>query len=581
MSGVLISGFKECWLYVSRSVHDPRTAIVCFVLLILFTYYVSKLIQIWLCRRAIRRIRKSNALLEGLLNDSRTKKLAQEYKLGICIGDENDKKTNELAESFFNSNSLIIACRINRQAMSAAAGMLVGIGVLGTFLGLSYSVTGFDTSTSEKILDSIQRLLPGMGTAFFTSLAGMILSSLYILCEKIVLSMLSKEVANVAESLNELYYIADAQVNEKMLEKIIRNFSSLDESGNVWLPGNMLYRMYSFSERQTAALENLTEEFYENATSKAVKPLLDEVNRATSVLAEKIDSLAQSVQAPGDNMVNGVINDLRDSIREMVRELKDYVAHETSDKIDALGDEINVAIKAIEMLPESLKIMSDNLKENVRGLTENIDSSIRQMEQVVTTINNNSAEMGRNLVVQQSEANTSILAMVNSFKAAIKDNEMVLKQFEKTISEIQKLQDSTSNVASEMNDASQNISKSISNLKLAQQSFVVDYKQSADLTKGTFENIGNKLKESDSSMKQIVDASKGVADSFIKLKAEMVDVFNQYEEGLLQYRNAVASNTKEILSEYTDAVKKAVDSLGGAIDQLQDTLEDFNISPQK
>ena len=61
----------------------------------------------------------------------------------------------------------------------------------------------------------------------------------------------------------------------------------------------------------------------------------------------------------------------------------------------------------------------------------------------------------------------------------------------------------------------------------------------------------------------------------------MIDVFNQYEEGLSQYRTAVADNTREILSVYTDSVKKAIDSLSGAIDQLQDTLEDLNHPPKK
>lgn len=567
--------------YVIKSLQDPRTAFVCTVMVSLFLYYTSKLAQIWLCKQALRKIRKSNALLEGLLNNPRTKKLAKEYQLGICIEDDDVKKTNELAENYFNSGALIVACRINRQAMSAAAGMLVGIGVLGTFLGLSYSVTGFDASTSEKILASIQRLLPGMGTAFFTSLMGMVLSSIYILAEKKILSIFSKEIANVAEALNEQYYIADIQANEKLVEKVIRSFSFRDENGNIWLPGNMLHRIDSFSDRQTAALENLTEEFYENATSKAVKPLLDEVNRATSTLAEKIDHLAQSVQSPGDNMVNGVINDLRDSIGDMVRELKDYVAHETSEKINALGSQIDVAMKAIAMLPESLEKMSSSLKSNVNGLTENLNASMHQMEQIVTSMNKDSAELGRSLISQQSEVSSNIVVLVDSFKAAIKENILVLERLQKTINDIQKLQDTTSTVASEMNDASQNITKSITNLESAQQSFVADYRQSADLNKNTFENIGNKIKESDSSMRLIVESSKGVVDSFVKLKSEMIDVFNQYEEGLVQYRNAVANNTGEILDKYTESVKKAIDSLGGAIDQLQETLEDIEFTKKK
>ncbi len=58
--------------------------------------------------------------------------------------------------------------RLARQA--AAPGLLTGLGILGTFVGILWGLLGFDVS---NIQDSVPRLLEGMTTAFSTSVAGL------------------------------------------------------------------------------------------------------------------------------------------------------------------------------------------------------------------------------------------------------------------------------------------------------------------------------------------------------------------------------------------------------------------------
>lgn len=68
--------------------------------------------------------------------------------------------------------------------LDTAAGTLVGLGLLGTFLGLTLGIKGFDSSNTERINESIQGLLAGMGTAFLTSLLGMTFSILFTAADK-------------------------------------------------------------------------------------------------------------------------------------------------------------------------------------------------------------------------------------------------------------------------------------------------------------------------------------------------------------------------------------------------------------
>ena len=91
--------------------------------------------------------------------------------------------------------------------LDTASGTLVGLGLLGTFLGLTLGIQGFDSSNTDKINESIQGLLNGMGTAFLTSLLGMFLSIVFTFIDKSLRHRLYKNVNGLTEKLDALYYI--------------------------------------------------------------------------------------------------------------------------------------------------------------------------------------------------------------------------------------------------------------------------------------------------------------------------------------------------------------------------------------
>lgn len=50
--------------------------------------------------------------------------------------------------------------------LDTGSSTLVGLGLLGTFLGLTLGISDFDSSNTNRINESIQGLLDGMDTAF-------------------------------------------------------------------------------------------------------------------------------------------------------------------------------------------------------------------------------------------------------------------------------------------------------------------------------------------------------------------------------------------------------------------------------
>ena len=118
------------------------------------------------------------------------------------------------------------------------SGVLTALGLLGTFLGLVTGVSTVTFTSQEATMESIENLLSGIATAFYTSIAGVILSILFNIAYRFVWNMLLRECRLFTDKFH--IYIqptADEQIRakqylntEKMIEAInvIRTNSSLN-----------------------------------------------------------------------------------------------------------------------------------------------------------------------------------------------------------------------------------------------------------------------------------------------------------------------------------------------------------------
>ena len=176
---------------------------------VLFFFQLVKLIFLYM---SIAKANKSENILEST-SKTPLKWILAKYENSINIQVGNVKKTNVPASEFFSEFSACKAHNVNLRMLDAASGTLVGLGLLGTFLGLTLGIEGFDSSNTENIQNSINNLLSGMGTAFYTSLFGMTLSIIFTFIDKVFRNKLSKQLFMLNERLDEMYYIDDNNVN--------------------------------------------------------------------------------------------------------------------------------------------------------------------------------------------------------------------------------------------------------------------------------------------------------------------------------------------------------------------------------
>lgn len=119
-------------------------------------------------------------------------------------------------ETVINEDAMGLRCW--QGACLQIPGTLTGLGLLGTFVGLIIGISNIGFSSVDAALNSVEVLLGGIEVAFYTSVAGVILSILYNLMNKMMWNISVREM--------ELF-IHDFHVNiMASTEEQVRTFNS-------------------------------------------------------------------------------------------------------------------------------------------------------------------------------------------------------------------------------------------------------------------------------------------------------------------------------------------------------------------
>ena len=107
------------------------------------------------------------------------------------------------AEEFFSMPALTAG--LNVSFFSSLAGIFTGLGILGTFVGLTYGLWGMDTGDTAALANSIRQLLGGANTAFLTSIFGIVLGIFFSVVHSIEIKRFQQEINEFCETLDQRF----------------------------------------------------------------------------------------------------------------------------------------------------------------------------------------------------------------------------------------------------------------------------------------------------------------------------------------------------------------------------------------
>lgn len=426
---------------MSEYINIPNVSVV--IILIVFGMFVWQAYKVRLLYKLLEKATNSDDTLNAL-KETKIASIAESYAETICIDITERKQTNTPALEIFSEFSTCSAHKINLRLLDTAAGTLVGLGLLGTFLGLTLGIKDFDSSSTQNIQKSIQLLLSGMGTAFITSLVGMLLSMIYSFCDKYWRNRLSKHLHVLTKKLDSLYYIDDRtldDLNEQALAKSIAStmkevvehemrsvvnalnekLTYNNESGEATTIANAIREILKENQEQSKALKSFStdlaielnngfDEVLSRQMQQKILPLMENVDATTKAIVEHIDQMASLVSSPATDMIQTVVDELKKSMSEMMEEFSSGLSSSATDEMETITHQLGTAAQSMADFPKNLAHISSTLQV-----------TIEEVKNAVSEISHTSANANSTAMQQMQEQITFATSAISAAIAEVKD----------------------------------------------------------------------------------------------------------------------------------------------------------------
>lgn len=510
------------------------------------------------------------------------------------INEEN--KTNEHAEEYFNEHNILYAS-LNFRLVNNISNILVGLGILGTFVGLTYGISDSDFSTTDLIKESINNLLSGMGTAFTTSIWGMGLSLIYTFVYKMKQTLISRRIQALCFRLDKEFLIKTDDyrlarlVDQKKLLNEVLEFYFVDETEHgKQLPKNVFRSLLNESQSQTTSLQSFSDDLGDSI-SLAMEKLVEENNAQISLLIEDklipvLEDLKAIKQDSGTQVIENAIDNLSNSMKNMMEDFKSTITGDTKEELTNLTERLVTVSESLTGIPKTMDNITEQISEVITSLKEtviaNIETSNKESEQrnkenvklfekanedyrdTVEGIQVNFEEI---LQVQHRniEQSSELTKKINTI---LQENSEVNGQFEIIIDKSKEVANIIENVSHKLNSNSatlNNISNSLNNSMAAFTN---------DLDKYIINN-NDLLANHSKVLKETKEVSEAYANRFENIKEGLQGIFNEVQMGLTEYQTTTTESLSNYLETFTTALTKSHQGLEGIVMKLNESTEEL------
>ena len=339
--------------------------------------------------------------------------------------------------SFFVAmvTTLIVAIK-RKSSLARTKSTILTLGMLGTFVGISYGLFKFDAGDTEKISNSIPHLLEGLKLAFYSSIIGMFLTVIMPLWSKETperendfdqededaLTTISQSNVYILKLMNKIYNEILCPVKEKSeihfegvsdsLEKIKTSLGNnlnekidtIDTSIN-----NVLNEIATgASEAIVQALEQTMSNFNENLQEHFGENF-QQLNEACGRLVEWQENYRVQVEQNTE-----LLSTIRDNLGNII---------EVHERIEQMMTNYGNAIQTLEQGLGNFNDIATRANENLTDVEHRFNTIMTNMNNLVhTTQQGQQAIINANNKFQEylKELDKSLAKNVNQFVAAYK-----------------------------------------------------------------------------------------------------------------------------------------------------------------
>lgn len=538
-------------------------------------------------------------------------------------------KTDEA--SLFFSEERLLGQYVNLRFWNSVPSILVGLGILGTFVGLVWGLvpfSGIDFSDTDGIRGAIQELLSGVSTAFVTSVWGMLLSLVFNWVEKWRIGRMSQKVAALQRALDELFTLTTQEEIAFRQEDELAQQTQALKAFSTDLANEIKSAMSQGRQEIITEFRNAPETF-SNAIGEQLTPSLNNLNSAVTNSAGNIETVMvkesqQILQQMANQLVprldtlNIVANEINRTIvegnQDILRELHkapDAFGNAVAEKFAPSFDNLNVAVQelqrqkeesstnAIQQLVEefqrslsgSASAQMEALAETVRQASESlvtlpqqlasmmigVQEQVDQTRQLLSESSHDQADQIKSMMEGMSEAFQNAVDIHQTGLSATTDS--INQEMQQIANDIRHLLEEAANytntqLAQRMADMENASHQSIQAL----QTLIAGLQKSMTATAS---QTTEKSEAMITQMHRLIDQSTTRLESIFTTGELSVGSLLEQQENQIKEVNAQIANSRETLeksSEMLQQIDTSIMSVSGLIEKTQPLSELLMIS---
>ncbi|MCH8568378.1 MAG: MotA/TolQ/ExbB proton channel family protein [Balneolales bacterium] len=502
------------------------------------------------------------------------KKWAEYEKTMSQYGDS--LKTTVLANSYFKPSVLLAAKKVNMRLLSTVPGTLVGLGILGTFIGLTFGINNIETSNVELLQNSVSTLLAGMATAFITSIVGMFLSIVYNFTEKITLNNIQSKSDALIAYLDKTYKVSRKDELEYELSRqhdlYSRYFMFKTEYNEELSVGSMLHYIMMESSQQTAALKSFSTDLADviNAGFENILTIqIDEkLMPAINDLKEEIKALSTTLQNPAKEMTEGVIEDLKTAIQNMVADFQKSISETANNEVENMVGMLLDVGDVLKQLPEQMNQVlatvektvnsaSDQMQSSAESMNNSTVESVSKLEGIFSTASDRFSENFAEIQLTQE-------ILLKQQKDNIDSSDQLLDKFKDTISVAGSMSESVKEVLEEFRGIQLSISGSAEKFR--------EISSTLDKSTDTLSNRVSILERAHTEFDSMVNILGDVGTLLNQLPEKMEHILSSVDLTLDSVSNKMKDSAETMNSNTLKSVEKIESVISSASNQLSNSF---------
>lgn len=263
--------------------------------------------------------------------------------------------------------------------------VLIGLGILGTFIGLTLGVGSLDVSSAAAIQKGIEKLLINVGTAFWTSVWGMSFSLIFSIFSAFLFQEISKMYQIFVDSIEDASWIGVWDIiSETTISEGEITSKIFDISNQVCMKIDGMAEQISskianyIGDRLESYQEDLLEAFQGGAGQAATQG----AQRAKDTFDVLLTSLIGAT-----DQINTAMNKLTNGLDKNIENLEILVV-KIENTVSVFDDQINSmggTLGQMSLIDESFQTINESFNQSTRTLdtaTDTLTSALSQNSQL-------------------------------------------------------------------------------------------------------------------------------------------------------------------------------------------------------